>query len=186
MVSRFAVIPKSLPIVIQPSPGELLSSWLQRVAAANAVTPDELLASILVRQPQLKQIPFVDYGLAPATREHLSTFCGIPQDKLWNHDLQQLFPCHSPQWFTPGSALSFDHRLPLGFCVQCLTAQWRDGRPIHFPAEWALPFLTHCPIHRQPLCDFCRPCYTAISVELVGGGSTGKPSMPQVLVALHL
>jgi hypothetical protein len=39
-------VPKHFPVCIQPLAGELLSSWLLRVAAANATTLEEVLAAV--------------------------------------------------------------------------------------------------------------------------------------------
>ena len=46
MHPRLVVVPQHLPFCIQPLAGELLSSWVRRVADANATTLEELLAAV--------------------------------------------------------------------------------------------------------------------------------------------
>src|SRR5580692_3677293 len=60
--------PAELAIAPRPLEGELTSSWLYRVAAANLVELEELLSGLLDLHPEVHSSTNIclDYGIAPA------------------------------------------------------------------------------------------------------------------------
>ena len=164
MSLEFQFIPTALPIAPRPIHDELLSSWLHRVADANALSLGELLES--ARWQHLPGLTTVlDYGLSIAWRTRLAAFCRIPESWLRLIDLQCQFPCRNLTWFAHGPVLlrspgepAIQLRRP--FCVGCGEEQRTFRGPTYIRAEWALAFRTHCPRHLTPLIDQCGSCRT--------------------------
>jgi hypothetical protein len=157
----FRFIPIVLPMAPRPMSDELLSSWLHRVATANALSFGELLESVRAeRLPELTGV--MDHGLPTAWRTRLATFCRIPESWIHVIDLQSQFPNRNICWFThtrvfhcsPGEP---SIQLCRPFCVRCGEEQPKY-RPIYIRADWALTFRTHCPRHLSPLIDRCGSC----------------------------
>lgn len=98
MSVEFLFIPKVLPLAPRPMSDELLSSWLCRVATANALSFGELLES--ARNGYLpRPAGTIDLGLPTAWRIRLSTFCRIPESWIRAIDLQSHFQVE----ISPGS-----------------------------------------------------------------------------------
>jgi len=162
MSVEFQFIPGVLPIAPRPMSDELLSSWLHRVATANALSFGELLDSVRAdRLPGLAGV--MDYDLPTVWRIRLATFCRIPESRIRLIDLQSQFPNRNLSWFTHARAF---HRSPgepaiqLGrpFCVPCGEEQREMHKPTYIRGDWALAFRTHCPHHLSPLIDGCAAC----------------------------
>ena len=62
------IVPRCLPVAPRPVAGELLSSWIERIAAANAITGAELLKSVTDCLSMERQHALLDYCLAPTLR----------------------------------------------------------------------------------------------------------------------
>jgi hypothetical protein len=84
MYNHIAFIPEVLPIAPPPIAGELISSWLLRVALANGLTLAQLVQGIEARFPEvLLRRAFVDDQLSPSARYALSQFLrGLPRKTL--------------------------------------------------------------------------------------------------------
>ena len=88
----FGVVPEVLPLAPRPVSGELCSAWLQRVAAANVLTFEELLDAFRVRTHGRHVIAALDFALSPAIRADLAAWCRLPAPSLRALDLQHVFP----------------------------------------------------------------------------------------------
>ena len=100
MHPRLVVVPQHLPVGIQPLAGELLSSWLRRVADANATTLEELLAAVSRADSIFSDDNMgFDYQLPEEIRQRLSVFCRIPAATIAELEIRNAFVGHRPEWF---------------------------------------------------------------------------------------
>ena len=143
-MSLFIFLPAHLPMAPRPLQKELLSSWLGRLAAANALGFEELLDVLRVR-----------LASSPRAGSFRRRFRAL---ELW--------------WFNHETNLFYDAKNRLipqpqilpGYCVHCLREQTQRGEPAHLRAEWTLAFLTHCPQHRDMLWFCCSDCRDVVSM----------------------
>jgi len=68
----------------RPLEGELTSSWLYRVAAANLVELEELLSGLLDLHPEMHSNTNIclDYGIAPAWSRALAIWCRLAESRI--------------------------------------------------------------------------------------------------------
>ena len=163
--------PTQLALAPRPLEGELTSSWLYRVAAANLVELEELLSGLLDLHPEVHSSTNIclDYGIAPAWSRALAIWCRLAESRINKLDLSRAFPGRHLNWFVHGNGAPSSGRnsgggsvwwLAFMFCPRCLHQQTKDGLPIHRRAEWTLAFLTHCPQHQdEPLRHYCLCCH---------------------------
>ena len=163
--------PAELALAPRPLEGELTSSWLYRVAAANLVELEELLSALLDLYPEvhIRSNICLDYGIAPAWSRALAIWCRLAESRIHKLDLARVFPGRHLNWFVHGNGAFSSGRNSGGgsvwwmafiFCPRCLDQQVKDGLPVHRRAEWTLAFLTHCPQHQdEPLRHYCLCCH---------------------------
>ena len=85
--------PAQLPLAPRPLPDELLSSWLMRTAAANAVSFEELLDVLEMRDPKsLVPGQMLDYSIPEITLRALSLLTRVPYSTLSKLDLSVRVP----------------------------------------------------------------------------------------------
>lgn len=154
----------------RPRDGEMLTSWLIRLADANGVGFRCLCRNLCpdrqaLREP-LDRRPHQDFVDALAART-LTSPDRIRQATIWS-----LFPA----MITEEAPLFGRHYwvLPLAnfsrqgggqqFCHACLAEE--DRR--HYPLLWRLGFVTECACHEVPLADCCPICHRGKT--FVGGG----------------
>jgi TniQ len=83
MHGHVAFIPEVLPIAPPPIAGELISSWLLRMALANGLTLAQLVQGIEARFPEvLLRRAFVDDQLSPSARYALAKFLRVAEKTL--------------------------------------------------------------------------------------------------------
>jgi TniQ protein len=168
------VVPDHLPIAPRPVPGELCSSWLQRVAAANVLTLEDLLEALRSHPSHGSfDIGSLDYAPPPATCARLAVWCRVPEPEVRALDLQLAFPEASQDVFSQHTATHSLARFitPVmrpGLCPACLMEQIQVGVAMHVPAEWALACLTHCLQHRALLLPLCANCFRADVLDVSG------------------
>ena len=93
MHGHLAFIPEVLPIAPPPIAGELISSWLLRVALANGLTLAQLVQGIEARFPEvLLRRAFVDDQLSPSARYALAKFLRVTEKNVEALELGQQFP----------------------------------------------------------------------------------------------
>jgi hypothetical protein len=164
-------VPHHLPVPIEPFQEELLSSWLLRVANANAISREELIEAAAVHSDNnviVESRPVassLDYQLNPEARQRLSVFCRIPETTITGLELCHHFPYHAPEWFHGRDLAPYRPHLSPRFCLECLLQQIRNERVLHVQANWAVPVLTHCPTHLLRLQNYCKSCCGTNPVE---------------------
>lgn len=165
MHPRLLVVPQRLPVCIQPLAGELLSSWLRRVADANATTLEELLAAVSRTDSISDENAGFDYQLPEQLRQRLSVFCRTPAAKIAELEIRNAFVGPRPEWFYARKTTPYRPDLNPFFCLPCLAEQVRSGCPLHVQAAWAVPVFTHCPSHLWPFQASCNSCWTNDPVD---------------------
>ena len=185
-MAPFVWLPAHLPMAPRPLAGELLSSWLGRLAAANALDFGEVLELVHARlaRPRAGECHAgeLDYACSRPRLQALSTLSRLPASKIAALSLKRRFGPLGLFWLSHDTAPVYDahYRLVLrpqvrpGYCVECLREQTQQGQPAHLRAEWALAFLTHCPRHRAVGLRYgCRACRDVAS--LGWGLGRGQP-----------
>ncbi len=185
-MSLFIFLPAHLPMAPRPLQGELLSSWLGRLAAANALGFEELLDVLRVRLASSPRAGSfypsrLDYACSAPLINTLATLSRLPASRIAGLDLRRRFRALELWWFNHETNLFYDAKNRLipqpqilpGYCVHCLREQTQRGEPAHLRAEWTLAFLTHCPQHRDVLWSCCSDCRDVAS--LGWGLGRGQP-----------
>jgi hypothetical protein len=155
------IAPDRLPFAPRPIPGEVLSSWLMRVAASNLVQPEDLLEALETLHGPVPASDLLDYSIPEKTVAALSTFCRISPRIIRDMDIRRLAPQldsvlfmryeHEPLF--RGSRLRA-RRVRYSFCPLCLVKE----RVIYTRWDWSVACVTLCNIHQIPLLDECPAC----------------------------
>jgi TniQ len=155
------IAPDRLPFAPRPIPGEVLSSWLMRVAASNLVQPEDLLEALETHHGPVPASDLLDYSISEKTVAALSKFCRISPRVVRDMDIRRLAPQldavllmryeHEPLF--RGSRLRA-RRVRYSFCPRCLVKE----RVIHTRWDWSVACITLCGIHQTPLLDECPAC----------------------------
>ena len=111
--------PAELAMAPRPLEGELTSSWLYRVAAANLVELEELLSGLLDLHPEVHSSTNIclDYGIAPAWSRALAIWCRLAESRIHKLDLARVFPGRHLNWFVHGKRCT-QQRTELGRWVR--------------------------------------------------------------------
>ncbi|MGV1793694.1 TniQ family protein [Rhizobium sp. A37_96] len=157
------VVSDRWPVFVQPQPGELLSSWVHRLAFANGIAPRPF-GRVLGFSAGMWS-PSLDMNFQSDAVNILSAHTNISQPQLFTMSLKGsplkrlLLPLRddgrrrSSAW--------------LQYCPQCLAD---DAHP-YFRRQWRLATRISCPHHRCGLRDRCPSCRNRIAaykqVELV-------------------
>ena len=98
--------PAELALAPRPLEGELTSSWLYRVGAANLVKMEELLSGLMDLYPEVHGCTNIclDYGIAPAWSRALAVWCRLLESRVHTLDLTRVFPGRDLNWFVHGNA----------------------------------------------------------------------------------
>lgn len=150
------------PFTPQPAKGELLSSYLVRIAHAHGMKPYSFYAFHFPGVPIWNRD--IDLGIQSGLLEKISVCSGQSQATLQSMTLQtwliQLTPnlhAAQPSGITPWiNALGIFHRTRTRFGVQyCPACLYKTPA---FLKIWRLAFVTVCPVHRVQLHDSCVHC----------------------------
>lgn len=155
-------------------PGEMLTSWLVRLAHANGSTLRTICRNLcpdrqVMREP-LDRRPPDDFVRA------LSSRTLTPTEDILKATIWSLFPTmlteEAPKfghsyWVLPVSAFI---RQGGGqqYCPSCLA----QDATCHYPLQWRLAFVTTCLRHRRDLVDACPGC--GMAKTFVGGTSHSR------------
>ncbi len=141
-------------------PGESLSSWFGRVAAANALTPDELYR-VVVPGAHLHSRD-LDREACESLMETMTSNTGQERraldDAVLSRWLGTLYGeddgrCRLP-WLPPIGRHNHAKSFGQQYCPQCLVTE----KTPYFRLEWRLSFMTACPRHLTLLIDRCPKC----------------------------
>jgi len=151
-------------------PDELLSSWLSRLARANALKLQELL-TMVTRTRRSYMGRDLDGLIDPEFATSLAALSGIPPTKLvgWTYGANSLDLTAADQlkkggrrWILPKVSKSRRPTAPwLQFCLPCLQS---DATP-YMRRRWRYAFLTTCEIHGGKLSTHCPFCGAPFDFE---------------------
>ena len=149
-----------LPIAPPPIAGELISSWLLRVAFANGLTLAQLVQGIEARFPEVPlRGAFIDHQLSASARSALAKFLRVTEENVKALELNQQFPILPIEWILRSIDWDFgspdrfvEGRARYAFCPLCIQEMSRRTQTVWIRSEWALVFQTHCAQHRQAAC----------------------------------
>lgn len=172
------------PVRPQPREGELLSSWLVRLASANGTTAKVVLAAALGSSPAVALGEDIDRrGLAPQLRDALAQGARVARvrlDTLAVRTLSRFLSVGAPHHAGGGrpkptsswllrsrSTTARRARLSgrIEYCPECLKA---DREP-YFRRIWRLGCFAICPIHYRPYQDRCFNCGLDVACVLGRG-----------------
>lgn len=148
--------PEVLPCAPRPINGELLSSWVRRLAAANGITLPEMCACVGDLLGGREKAVVFDHGAPKVWRLTMAALARVPERWVWVLDLQQQFPAIGREWFLHDPARR--ERIVSGFCPECFHEQAAARQILHLKAEWAVALVTRCFRHQLPLCRYCPWC----------------------------
>lgn len=145
--------------------GELLSSWLIRIASECGMTlPEFCKATLPVPKRQVLGPQVIDRNPADDLLLAISNGTGVSLDRIrqatmlseegylftqsGDGQLRWIAPTHSVQ------TAKYDNTPGLPYCPECLSG---DKKP-HYRKIWRYSFISVCPIHRKPLRNACPHC----------------------------
>lgn len=154
------------PVHVKPKTGELLSSWIVRLAQSHGMKVQSFCQQAFGREHAIWNRD-ID-KLAP--RPFLEVLCevtGASWDQVWQTTLNSyegvLYEHHNPfgntRWILP---LGVYHRTRKGFgllyCPLCL----KEDREPYFRKQWRLAFHVICDRHGTMMLDRCPACSAAV------------------------
>lgn len=142
-----------LPVAPRPFRGELLSSWMVRVASRYGLEVPEVTTHLVGQggsAPDLRKIDDIspDRGLLRLWARG----CRIDSARLERLSLKSRYPERPQDWFFEGAG----GIVPA--CLACFNADFAAGRDAYVRAEWRLAERVVCPAHREMLRDRCPGC----------------------------
>lgn len=173
-----------LPAHPRSRPGELLSSWIVRLARANRIKVHALCARIGGNMAPVWNRD-VDRMAPPWLIERLALLTGRPVAEIYETTLADLadridtdhHPNGNSTWLLP---LGIWHRQRLKFGLQFCPICLRMDEDPYIRRSWRLAFYTECEHHHTLLVDRCTSCgkpHTYFRGELGDRNAIRAPSM---------
>lgn len=143
------------PVVVDPLPDELMSSWLHRLALANGIAP-RLFAGVLGLEERMWS-PRLDLHLPRHVAGLLADQTGVPQEAIF---AMTMSGSAMAQLLLPLRGSAHRNRSTwMQYCPQCLAA---DDAP-YFRRPWRLASRVSCFAHDCGLRDRCPVCHAGIA-----------------------
>lgn len=162
----FATIPTRLyrlePIGIGTPLVESLSSYVQRLADAHAVSASHLVKYEI--NPLLKFGQLRPENSSVGARSKIMMICGLSRiAHEWVNAIESLTFVNGLRFLT---LLPFEHLFqekglfdrPTDWCSKCIEEWTRQGKPIYWPLIWRMLPVKICPVHLTPLESKCVNC----------------------------
>lgn len=173
---------KVWPAHPKPLPDELLSSWIVRLAEANAIKLQTLSWMLFGngRSPWNRDI---DRNAPPWLIRVISDHTGINYWEAFHTTLvtyrTRLYPRRQAagqlRWILPVRSYGMRRRaFGQQFCPQCLAS---DPQP-YFRKRWRVAFFTYCPEHHMELHDACPACGAPVIIFRGDFGRELKDAQP--------
>lgn len=165
------------PNHFKPLPGELLSSWLVRLAHAHGYK-SELLCSILLGRGKAMWNRDIDRSPSTELCSSLRRVAAVSAAQIRDATLtayggyvsERVSPNGISRWVIPLNIFHRKRRSPgLMYCPLCLA---KGGAP-HYRKQWRLSFVTVCSEHQVELLDRCDACLSPITPHRVDFGREG-------------
>jgi hypothetical protein len=148
--------PRVWPVSLRPVRGELLYSWMARVAAVYGVAPHELLPETVFAADAL---PSMVQEAGPHILKTLSAFTGASRSSIAKLTLVGGRPYWLPDWVIAQSKSRFSTMPSLQVCPQCLSDDTGTSGIQYLRLRWQSAVMTLCPMHLLPLEQTCICCH---------------------------
>lgn len=167
----YTVIPTRLyrlqPIGIGTPLVESLSSYVQRLADAHAVSASHLVKYEI--NPLLALGRLRPDNVSVGARSKISAIDGLGRTaREWVDAIESLTYVSGLQNLTllPFERIFWEGKVfhkPKSWCPKCIEEWTRDGKPIYWPLIWSLHPVKICPMHLIPLESNCSNCSSTSS-----------------------
>lgn len=153
-----------LPVVLPPAKGEVLGSWLMRIAQFYGLSLNALLSRVGAANPSSGPLPHW-FALRPGVLDIAPLARAL---RVQPRQLSTMAPpgCR-PHWPTE-----------LGACSACLEDAAVAQQPLVWPLRWMHPLAVACPVHRRWLTPVATRELVRIrsAAELLGLRSPVEPA----------
>jgi TniQ len=169
-------------VVLRPQRGEVLYSWLARIAALYRMSLADLLGTsatpweLCMAPGDLLLAQIAEMTRLPARQLHGLTLSGsgLAEKPCW-WSMRQILP---DRCFPH---LAHEYQPIVCFCWACLRDDSKLGRPEYVRCSWLLAASTVCPQHRVPLQDACSHCGSLRPPIALQLGTTSRLACPACL-----
>lgn len=157
-----------LPVAPRPFRGELLSSWMARVAAQYGLETTAMTTWLAgqgrgVQPPR----PVNDIAPDPELLRLWARACRVDPVRLMRLSLTSRFSDRPPTWFLERP------RVPV--CFACFDADVTTGCDSYLRSDWRLAEHVACPTHGEMLRDRCPVCSGNLRVSFRMRGGLLRP-----------
>lgn len=157
-----------LPVAPRPFSGELLSSWMVRVAARYGLAVPDMTTWLAGQGREAQPHHLVDDIAPDPTQLRLwARACRLDLARLTRLSLALRYPDRVPAWTLERS------KMPV--CFGCFDKDQAQGRDSYLRSAWRLADHLVCPAHRQMLHDRCPACNAELRVSFQFGSGLLRP-----------
>ena len=160
--------PLRLPVAPRPFRDELLSSWMDRVAARYGMETPAMTAWLAGHGRDVQPSrPVDDIAPEPELLRLWARACRVDPARLHRLSITSRYPDQPRQWLLehPG--------VPV--CLGCFDADVAAGRDSYLRSEWMLAGHVACPAHNEILRDRCPVCSGNLRVSFRMRGGLLRP-----------
>jgi TniQ len=146
-----------LPAAPPPSPGELLASWVGRLACLYDAPPQDLWCELAGCRPV--EFGWNGTGLTIGSQlgeqfSQVAIAARLSVSAVVGTSVSAAFPAAPATWLR--SVTVSTSQVP--WCPACLRDDAANGRSPYLRCLWAVGCIVICPRHRTPLVDTCPEC----------------------------
>ncbi|WP_319542716.1 TniQ family protein [uncultured Pseudodesulfovibrio sp.] len=161
---------KLLPVHPKPLPDELITSWIVRIAEANAVklhTLTRFLFGDHKRSPWVRDVARSGPDwLVDKISEVIGVSRNVVRGTTFDSYFRKVFPCKQVsgqlRWLLPAKIRSSNR---LGYSIQYCPVCLSDDTHQYFRRRWRMGFYTFCAVHGLMLLDACPQCDSPIVIH---------------------
>lgn len=145
------------PAAPPPSPGELLASWIGRLACLYDAPPEDLWYELTGSAPA--EFGWNGSGLTIGGQlleqfSHIAVAARLNVSAVVGTSVSAAFPAAPAAWLRSVTVST----VQVPWCPACLRGDAANGRPPYLRRLWAVGCIVICPRHRTPLVDTCPEC----------------------------
>jgi hypothetical protein len=147
-----------LPAAPPPSPGELLASWVGRLACLYDAPPQDLWCELAGSAPA--EFGWNCSGLTIGGGQlleqfsHVAIAARLSVSAVIRTSVSAAFPAAPALWLRSVTVST----VQVPWCPACLRSDVENGRSPYLRRLWAVGCVVICPRHRTPLVDTCPDC----------------------------
>lgn len=164
-----AAIPRRLPAIPLPHPGESLFSWVDHIAASYEVDRTQIMRALGLEPKKRHAANLAQYTaeLPPEMARLVHAVTGLSLSELRDMTISGFSGSggfrRKPYRETPWAPAE-----SWAFCPQCLKP------PVRWPLWWYQPWAVMCPVHDCYTASFCSDCGSPFSPSFLRGDTAGR------------